>query len=63
MQLVSPGYKAGMYVCEYICSVCLAQRSAKPVQKQLAETEAPSVVQELDRNKNELKPNSETIST
>lgn len=52
-----------MYVCEYICSVCLAQRSAKPVQKQLAKTEAPSVVQELDRNKNELKPNSETIST
>ena len=51
------------HMCQYTCSLCLAKRSAKPVQKKSAKTGAQSVVQEPDRNEDELKANSETIST
>lgn len=51
------------HMCQRTCSVCLAQRSAKLVEKKLAKTRAQSIVQEPDKNEDDLKRNNETIDT
>ena len=42
-------------------SLFSTERSAKPVEKKLAKTRSQSVIQEPDRNEDELKANSETL--